>query len=200
MKYIILFSIFLTLPFCGYDHPYRLIGQEPSATQKEDNLNHLKALDKLFLPFRLGMSIEEVQKIADATGPPRIWATMPTATEYGDASIRYFWLYLKNVELSARLLNTLGPCTENGNIVFLFSDKKLVAISYRAFQCHNAEQQFLTFIDKIGASATPIPTIYHKQTIKGEIVISKGWGKDETWKYNIDYRVYDIPIDTLKKW
>jgi hypothetical protein len=194
MKHFYIFLILLALPFYAYD-------QTLPAGHIDDNIKTLKSLDKMFLPFKLGMTTQQVENILYDGKYPKPWETMLVASEYGDTGVRYIWLYMKDILLPARILPTLDQCTGHGNVVFLFKDNILFQISFRVFHCNAAETRFVEFIQKIGATISATSdAIFSRNTLQGSIVISKGWGTDETWKYNINYKSFDAPRDKQRMW
>jgi len=198
MKPALILTTLLVLALCGHDIA---AGPNINTTPQEESLKQLKALDNLFYPFKLGMSIDEVQDIVYPGELKKSWQSMLVAKEYKDSSVRYFWQYMSRMNLPVRLWGTLSPCMEKANVVFLFRDNVLFAISYRVFNCDYADRQFEQFIEKIGAvKSDGTEAIYHKNTARGSIILSRGWGQVETWKYNLDYRSYDAPKDLEQNW
>ena len=120
----------------------------------EDGFGEHKRVEAGIGPFRLGMTVEQVNDLLPH--PFGSLTNMPVAAEFHDSEIRYFWMHTSEFDSPAdpgSLFTSLSPFQEcwaspNSYVTFLFSEERLTRISVRFFDdCKVRDENAKTFAD-----------------------------------------------------
>ena len=109
-------------------------------------------------PFRLGMTPDQINALLPKPFGDVSWTSLPIASEFRPAEVRYFWVPLSDFKCSQQAspvcepLHVFQPCWGGQSFVpFLFSASKLIRVSLRLYpDCSSQVELMRSFAQEFG--------------------------------------------------